>query len=990
MTPRQSLSCLGWISLGSVCLLAACAAESGQTGSPVSQPPPPYQSPERKQPERPGSGGVDSGGGEGSRPNAVPRPLPRPGSTTLLGTTLVIAEHGDLAFVDASNPSQPRVVAHALLDDDAGPAHGEAIDSSLLRADSLERLVLGVGLTLHAADSQLPSGVVPRSAQQLVQVDASDPSAPRIVSRTVIPQDTIEIAVRREGYTALGAQTAASVPPLSSCGVGGGGLAIDLALPLPEVIGLWLETFGPDSANPRRREFGAGHWIVSSDESHAVRIGVPAQQSPTGSFEIELVRLDSLETVFQTRLAPADLGTPLGAAFGADYSDGVLVLAGGSRLLGFDIASSAPLPPLATPGPVESLRFLNASQIVLESSGAALAELDRSASSPALRLVPLAPGTPLTGTLQPFGNGYLALDGTGGPNPLLRATSYAIDGSGALVLVDQLQTNWYFGTNFYNGVPWRVDRATQRLSYSLPANDSDAGFTGLIQGNAGQLSASELAPTVRMSAAAQFYGDTLLGFAGGVLQPITIQPAAAGPQLLPQPAHTVVLEDVWFDVRHAGLIWARHRSDTGKSWLSTRAREYAEPTPLELPHAVDSIVPIDATHVAVLGLSVTGMCEYWRETYPNDAWSECGPNAGNGVSIVAVDAGAPRVVRTIPLSSFLEGHPPPGIGQSIDWQGYLAVDAGQWALWGRFRQECSSKASCESLGVPSYTSYGTSGCSSGQTCDTGTHELVSGSRTESWLFPLDLSDPQAPALEPAVRAGGELRDAYELAANPDLAQLLLGYSAAQGRVWGYAVDDYVFDSNGNSVTDSHGQSLHRWFVQLVDQRSASPSFGPRVNVPGEAVLLAPGDLAGGNTVGALVDHTVFTVEPRYDEQGEQSMWLHRVRVTDSSARIDQSLELGPDVIDARGVGQHIAVLSGPVDYCVDGAMYRLQVVAAEDALLHPSVALELPAGSGFGWSVLPNQTQNGVLQLGGGPALGGGTLTVDLTTDPPSVLRYEY
>jgi hypothetical protein len=394
--------------------------------------------------------------------------------------------------------------------------------------------------------------------------------------------------------------------------------------------------------------------------------------------------------------------------------------------------------------------------------------------------------------------------------------------------------------------------------------------------------------------------------------------------------------------------------------------------------------------VAVLGLSVQGMCEYWRESYPNDGWFECGPNAGNGVSIVAVDAGVPRLVRSLPLSSFLEGRPAPGIGQAIDWQGYLAVDAGKWALWGRFRQECSSKESCDALAVPSYTSYGVSGCASGQTCDTSTHELVSGSLTESWLFPLDLSDPEAPQLQPAIRAGAEFRDGYELAANPDLGQLLLGYSAAQGRVWGYAVDDHVYDSNGNSVTDGHGQSLHRWFVQLVDQQSASPSFGARVNVPGEAVLLAAGDLAGGNTTGGPVDHTVFTVEPRSSEQGEQSVWLHRSRVTDSFARIDQSLELGPDVIAARGVGQHIAVLSGPADYCAEGATYRLQVVDARDATLSRSTALELPSASAFGWSLSASQPLDGKVQLGGGPAPGGGTLTVDITTDPPAVLRYEY
>ena len=53
------------------------------------------------------------------------------------------------------------------------------------------------------------------------------------------------------------------------------------------------------------------------------------------------------------------------------------------------------------------------------------------------------------------------------------------------------------------------------------------------------------------------------------------------------------------------MIWARHRTDTGKSSLSVRASEHDEPTVLDLPHAVDAIEPIDASHVAVFGFSVS-------------------------------------------------------------------------------------------------------------------------------------------------------------------------------------------------------------------------------------------------------------------------------------------------------------------------------------------------------------------------------------------------
>src|SRR5215510_12876249 len=107
MTRRTSLTWLGPASLGGLLTLAACSADSGQTGSPVSEPPPvrppSYQSPGRKEPDRPGGGtgeGPNTGGGGSGRPDAVPRPAPKPGTTALLGETLVIADRGQLVLVD--------------------------------------------------------------------------------------------------------------------------------------------------------------------------------------------------------------------------------------------------------------------------------------------------------------------------------------------------------------------------------------------------------------------------------------------------------------------------------------------------------------------------------------------------------------------------------------------------------------------------------------------------------------------------------------------------------------------------------------------------------------------------------------------------------------------------------------------------------------------------------------------------------------------------
>lgn len=84
---------------------------------------------------------------------------------------------------------------------------------------------------------------------------------------------------------------------------------------------------------------------------------------------------------------------------------------------------------------------------------------------------------------------------------------------------------------------------------------------------------------------------------------------------------------------------------------------------------------------------------------------------------------------------------------------------------------------------------------------------LSGQRSESWLFPLDLSDPEAPVLQGAVRAGAQLSGADEQGL--DLEPQLLGDGGPDGRVWGYAVDEPVYGADGNAVYDAAGHGIHR-------------------------------------------------------------------------------------------------------------------------------------------------------------------------------------
>jgi hypothetical protein len=442
----------------------------------------------------------------------------------------------------------------------------------------------------------------------------------------------------------------------------------------------------------------------------------------------------------------------------------------------------------------------------------------------------------------------------------------------------------------------------------------------------------------------------------------------------------VELRNVRRETEHAGRFWTAHRKDTGETSLMVRESRFAEPALVDIPHAVENLVPLGDSHLLVFGFWVSGQCDSLRELNP-DTFPECGLDGGNGVSIVAADAAGVRVVQSFPLSSFMEGRPPEGLDQSLDWHGYFQVDDSKWALLARFHQGCSSVESCEALGVPAYTSFGTSGCGPGQQCDTSVREFVSGSKVESWLFALDVSNPAAPALSPAIRGGGR-SDIYEAYDN-DLGNALFHYENAAGSGWGYPVEAPVYNADGNSVVDAHGNALTRWYVQLIETSGGALSFGEQVNLPGAPVGLAP-------RAGAL-EPIAFTLEPAYRSSGEQYMQLHQTRIEAGHAFIEQSLDVGRHVAGAQASEGLIALLRAPEEFCAEGATYELVVadLRGDEPRLSAPLVLEGPPDYHWGLSTYDRAAEPaGVLFIAGGPAPGG-QLVVDISSDPPSILRYE-
>jgi len=276
---------------------------------------------------------------------------------------------------------------------------------------------------------------------------------------------------------------------------------------------------------------------------------------------------------------------------------------------------------------------------------------------------------------------------------------------------------------------------------------------------------------------------------------------------------------------------------------------------------------------------------------------------------------------------------------------------------------------------------GSGGCSSNQVCDTGPIEFISGYYSASWLFVLDVTEPDAPVLEPAIREGEELRAGAEHYS--DLRQWLLGYESSGGNIWAYPHQEYVPNAEGNWVDDGHGGSLSHWYLQLLEAQDGSVSFGERINVPGETVLLIPGT--------GTAEHIAYTLEPRYDDGGdEQTMALDRVRIENGGAFVEERLDLGKRLVATQPTEGFIAALTAPEEYCVEGATYELRVADIRGATLALSQPLEVPLLlTGDAWSLI-GAPEPGVVELSGGPARFSGRLKVDVTTDPPAIISYEY
>ena len=410
---------------------------------------------------------------------------------------------------------------------------------------------------------------------------------------------------------------------------------------------------------------------------------------------------------------------------------------------------------------------------------------------------------------------------------------------------------------------------------------------------------------------------------------------------------------------HVLNLWERETD--GVFYVEVTPRTGGTTTTLDLEHHGQDLVAV-GDRVVAIGLPWrAGECEHMLQqgvdpaevaavvghepgTSPSNA---CQPYRARGVSVIALD-GTPRITGRAKITSGMDIEAIDGFEVGAEWQGYLALGDGRLAFLAQRVQRCNSYASCD---LPAMEGF------------------VNGDRQTLGVYTLEGVDTDAPELALGAVLEGRfdywLRDEGPLDLGPRVLSTQGGISLAR--------QDNVYNDEGNSISNQHGDDIVRFFLdRVVLNDDGSLEALPPVNTPGRPV--------------ALHGDTVYCLEPRYTGN-DIAVQLHRANLREQYAFIDASLDLGTGFLGTVTQGDHLWVLRGLGDPCQTSAHAALFAVPlASEGKLAKGNALDLPGGF---WN-LPSDasTDQDVLFVRGGPQPGG-WLSVDVT-DPsnPEVLRY--
>jgi hypothetical protein len=198
----------------------------------------------------------------------------------------------------------------------------------------------------------------------------------------------------------------------------------------------------------------------------------------------------------------------------------------------------------------------------------------------------------------------------------------------------------------------------------------------------------------------------------------------------------------------------------------------------------------------------------------------------------------------------------------------------------------------------------------------------------------------------------------------------------EGEVLGFPTDTPVYNADGNSVTNQHGEALHRLGVELVRASSDDVTLQASVNTPGRVLALAE---AGG---------VLYSVAPSHRDTDGITALLHRLQVTQQGATVERSLDLGAGFRDAFSSGPTIHFLFGPEAACYRATPEReSEFFSVDTEAFARGASLTLP-WEGWSFDRTRGPASAGSAVLSGGPAGYRGRAEIDLSGAKPKVARY--
>jgi hypothetical protein len=249
--------------------------------------------------------------------------------------------------------------------------------------------------------------------------------------------------------------------------------------------------------------------------------------------------------------------------------------------------------------------------------------------------------------------------------------------------------------------------------------------------------------------------------------------------------------------------------------------------------------------------------------------------------------------------------------------------------------------------VKAYRSESTNGCSSGEECETKSMVGYSGSRRSLRLHTLEKTETDSPSLQLQSEVVGDF-DLGPGEGSPELQDNFM----FSGEGMGLARYEWVYNDQGNSVSDENGHSVVRnFFTRFSLSSDGAIELIDDINTPGVPVLWSGDQL--------------LSILPDYISEQEVRARLIHSQLKNGGAFIEESRSIELSFRGSVQSNGYAYPLFGAPQLCTETEETQLLPLTIAGSKMTVKTPLTL-SGSWHYWSVFPVLVDQG-LKIYGGP-----------------------